>query len=215
MTDISKWDFATTFTAHQAAALILGLEPNESSESQIQPVLESMNDCYSIAVSYRLTVSNPGMKQAIPPPSMLECSEMLLIDSYVTSGVIESSSFLKWLESDDSAFDQQTFTREQLTRWLKAISMPSKYIFISKKKDAADAQELERPLGTSERNTLLKLVIGMAIQGYRYNPDDSKSGVPKEIESDLDKLAISVSDDTVRKYLYEAEKKVLPKKRAS
>jgi len=67
-----------------------------------------------------------------------------------------------------------------------------------------------RGLGTTERNTLLKLVIGLAIRGYGYDPKAGRSTAPTEIASDLEGLGISVSDDTVRKWLKEAEKTVLP-----
>ena len=67
-------------------------------------------------------------------------------------------------------------------------------------------------LGTRERETLLKLVIGMAIEGYRHSPEAARSDAPAEIASDLAKHGISVTDDTVRKWLKEAAHTVLPKK---
>ena len=77
-----------------------------------------------------------------------------------------------------------------------------------RQQDAADrAGELQdptqQPLGTRAQNTLLKLVIGMAIAGYRYDPAKPRSPVTEEIVSDLAKLGISISHDTVRKWLKE------------
>lgn len=63
-----------------------------------------------------------------------------------------------------------------------------------------DATEIQ----SRERSTLYKLLIGMAIDGYGYNPDAAKSPFPKELEGVLDRLGISVSDDTIRKKLKEA-----------
>ncbi len=71
---------------------------------------------------------------------------------------------------------------------------------------------LDRPLGTTERGHLLRLVIGMAIDGYGYVPGLAKSGVPKELEGVLASLGMSITDDTVRKYLKEARETVLPAK---
>jgi hypothetical protein len=65
-------------------------------------------------------------------------------------------------------------------------------------------------LGARERDTLLKLVIGMAISGYGHSPDAARSDAPAEIASDLIKLGINMTDDTVRKWLKEAAKTVLP-----
>lgn len=66
------------------------------------------------------------------------------------------------------------------------------------------ATPIEKPLKTRERETLLKMIIGMAVDFYGYDPKASKSTVPKEISDNLDLLGISVSDDTIRKWLREA-----------
>jgi hypothetical protein len=71
----------------------------------------------------------------------------------------------------------------------------------------------EKTIGTSERNTLLKLVIGMAINGYKHDPVASKSNATKEIADDLASLGIGLHPDTVRKYLKQASDAVLPGKR--
>ena len=65
-------------------------------------------------------------------------------------------------------------------------------------------------LGARETNTLFKLLIGMAMAGYKYSPKASRSEVPAEIASDLAKLGIGVTDDTVRKWLKHAAATVLP-----
>ncbi len=88
--------------------------------------------------------------------------------------------------------------------------------FLASKAKKGQAVMAEKSLATTERNTLLKLVIGMAIKGYKYQPDATRGTVPAEIASDLAELGIPVTDDTVRKWLKEAEKTVLsgPKGRA-
>ena len=75
-----------------------------------------------------------------------------------------------------------------------------------------DVQVFEKPISNTERNTLLKLVIGMAVKGYSHDPAASRSTAPKEIADDLAELGINVTDDTVRKYLKEAANTVLPAK---
>ena len=76
-----------------------------------------------------------------------------------------------------------------------------------------DAQPVnDKLLTTTERNTLLKLVIGMAVKGYNYDPRATKSTTPKEIVDDLAGLGITITDDTVRKYLKQAADAVLPAK---
>ncbi|GEM_PF-4970756 len=59
-------------------------------------------------------------------------------------------------------------------------------------------------LHPSERKSLLKMILGMAVGGYTYNPDQKKSNVPKEIADDVAKVDMSIDPDTVRKWLKEA-----------
>jgi hypothetical protein len=59
----------------------------------------------------------------------------------------------------------------------------------------------EKSLHTKERESLLKLVIGMAEAGYKYDPSAAKSDVPGKIVSDLLMLGLKIDVGTVRKYL--------------
>ena len=61
-----------------------------------------------------------------------------------------------------------------------------------------------KPLSTRERETYLKIILGMAIEGYGYNPTEGRSHTPREIADDLATLGISVCDDTVRQKLKDA-----------
>lgn len=61
-----------------------------------------------------------------------------------------------------------------------------------------------KEINTKERTTLLKIIIGMAKDGYGYEPTATRSPLPKELEGILDNLGIPVSDDTIRKWLKEA-----------
>lgn len=100
-------------------------------------------------------------------------------------------------------FDQQTEILEksvaEKTRLLKQIEHSRSSV----------VQSTEKPLGTRERESLLKLVIGMAIKGYGYDPRESRSLKVKEIADDLLIQGIPLEADTVRKYLHEA-KDLLP-----
>lgn len=62
----------------------------------------------------------------------------------------------------------------------------------------------EKPLGERERNTLLRMIIGMAIGGYGYDPEAGKSDVAPTIFKDLDKLGLEGTEQTIRNKLREA-----------
>jgi hypothetical protein len=60
----------------------------------------------------------------------------------------------------------------------------------------------------NERNTMLKLIIGMAINAYGYDPEDTRNkatGDKNGIRAKLQTHGINISDDTIRKYLKEAQ----------
>lgn len=59
-----------------------------------------------------------------------------------------------------------------------------------------------------ERESLLKLVIGMAIGGYSWDPKAPRNNATADITSDLHKLGIQLDQDTVLKWLREAAKEL-------
>ena len=61
-----------------------------------------------------------------------------------------------------------------------------------------------KPLHTKERESLMKLVLGMAIGGYGFVPAESRSPTATDITNDLVSHGISLNADTVRKWLKEA-----------
>lgn len=63
--------------------------------------------------------------------------------------------------------------------------------------DAAD----DKPLDPRERSTMLKMIVTMAVAGYRYNPKAERSTIPSELESDMNLLGIGINLETIRKHL--------------
>jgi hypothetical protein len=78
------------------------------------------------------------------------------------------------------------------------------------KRKPPDKKKLPAILNPKERITFLKLIIGMAVKGYSYNPEATKSTSVKDIADDLHALGLDIDEDTVRKWLKEAAK-ILPK----
>jgi hypothetical protein len=68
---------------------------------------------------------------------------------------------------------------------------------------AAKPTKAAKDLPSRERDSVLKLVIGMALQGYRYDPKLKRSEIIADIRSDLEKSGVPLDDQTIRKYLKE------------
>lgn len=63
-------------------------------------------------------------------------------------------------------------------------------------------------LNPKSRQSLLKLVLGLAIDGYGYDPKESKSPFAKETVDRLAALGMTIDEDTVRRWLREAAAEV-------
>ncbi|CAM3721117.1 hypothetical protein [Bordetella tumulicola] len=99
-----------------------------------------------------------------------------------------------------------SFWRNDIKKWLKEIDWKEARYF------ASSARKLqESPIGTRERETMLKLIIGMAIKGYDYDPNAKKNEATGQIAASLQGIGLPVSDETIRKYLKEAAE-LLPRK---
>lgn len=70
-------------------------------------------------------------------------------------------------------------------------------------------QPQSKELAPRERESLLKLVIGMAMGWYGYDPKAARHSQTAVIASDLERAGLSLDPDTVRRYLNEA-KQLLP-----
>ena len=71
-------------------------------------------------------------------------------------------------------------------------------------------QSEEKPFSETERNTMLKLIIGMAMDAYKYDPNakrNTATGEKKDgIRAKLELRGIDISNDTIHNYLTEAKK---------
>lgn len=124
-----------------------------------------------------------------------------------THAAINADSF-RALQVDRDALNARLVKAEE---WAKKIIAEKNDLVLER--DALNARVGSvAPLLARERDTFLKLVIGMAVKGYSYDPTALKSTAPKEIADDLAGLDITITDDTVRKYLREAASTVLPAK---
>lgn len=71
-------------------------------------------------------------------------------------------------------------------------------------KTSASAKCDNETLDPKERDSLLKLVLGMSRIGYGFRPEDQRSSATSKIIRDLEKLCIPMSKDTVLKFLRQA-----------
>jgi hypothetical protein len=68
----------------------------------------------------------------------------------------------------------------------------------------AGISSLTKSISVQERETLLKLVAGMAIGGYSFAPESLRNQATADIQDDLDKLGIALDQKTILKWVREA-----------
>ena len=137
MADLSHWDFAERFTGLAAAALILGLEPmNDETriDNRIHVVLCRMKLNYDEAF-WRLQgeeIVPPEWFGAEPKdltPTEFRSVEMARLERLARLQKFEAS-LTEWLgPRGENDFNDQTFDRQSIARWLAATGMKSVYQF--------------------------------------------------------------------------------------
>lgn len=140
MADLSHWDFAESFTAHEAAVLILGINDGEAhlekNDLRIGVVTRRMKQAYSLALDCEI-YSNFGGD--LPPAGSegdtLSSTELDKAKSY------DTGAFSEWLKSK-SAFEEQLFSGAELARWLAAVKQNSNYQF---ERQAPEARQPASP----------------------------------------------------------------------
>ncbi len=107
----------------------------------------------------------------------------------------------------------EKISAEPLIEWIKRVNLPVHPGFFEMLStmtngslgDAnaapASVENTHTKLDNRELISLAKLVTAMAIDCYGYVPTGKRSPIPNEITAITDRLGLSVSNDTVRKYL--------------
>jgi hypothetical protein len=105
---------------------------------------------------------------------------------------------------------------KQRTDWLEVVDAKNVKIAaleteIEASRSQQPALKAEQGVSARERDSLLKLIIGMAVAGYVYDPNARRSDKPVEIADDLARAGVPLDVDTVRKWLREAAELLPPK----
>lgn len=70
----------------------------------------------------------------------------------------------------------------------------------------------EEDLGPKEIQSLLKLVAGLSIAGYKFDPRQARNDATNEIKTDLRRLGVKLDDGTILKFLRLGGELVPPQK---
>lgn len=133
---------------------------------------------------------------------------------------VESGQILQATTVDEKLPYKSTISLPIFANWATSVGwrVPKELAAIGESPSLPASQKTggrggEQPLSTKERNTALKLIVTMAMEGYKFNPADSRSRITSEIVSDLEKHGFSLDPDTVREWLKKASELLDQKKK--
>lgn len=189
------WSRAELWSIGEAAALINGRNPTVVTEDEID------SDRSQAKISIKLKQMSILLKRAYDAGILSRYNNPKVLFDWLELKHIEMPQLLKNLVLQRSG---TPFTLSAENRRLKE-TLAVLEAKPSSMEHEDNVGKVEKPFGQRERESLLKLILGMAIKGYSYDPKATKSGQINEIAGDLQILGLALDDDTVRKYLNEAK----------
>jgi hypothetical protein len=223
--DFEHWSKAAHWTLEEAIALSFGKAPERVNWEKIKPYVRSSRFAFeyqrrrdlALRALHRNQLYNPvlpGTFLAWAKRSDLSCPPEL--EAAVTARGVQVADWKKLFDELRARYDQnneqwtkiiaeKNATIERLVARLNELQQSAPGVA-----SAVPQPAPEKTLGIRERESVLKLVIGMAVGGYGYDPKASRSPQPSEIGCDLAKCGVSLDVDTIRKWLKEAAELVPP-----
>jgi hypothetical protein len=208
--DFTHWSKAAHWTLDEAIALSFGKAPESVRWEKVQSLLNVSAFAFQYGRRRDLALRALQWKQLFDPvlPGIFlawakrtDITVPVALEAAVTSRGI---SVADWR----SLYEELAATLEkERGEWLALSRNQSELIdqLHTRLAEMPPAQGLpEKPLGARERESLLKLVIGMAVGGYAYDPRSTRSAQYAAIADDLERCGIHLDVDTVRKWVREA-----------
>ena len=181
------WAKMATWSVHEASAVLVGLNPH-------------------FAKDHTLGYGREANKYAVRFYGLLELARRAWDQSEIDYPATPAN-WLDWAKKRDLPIFP--VLEKEIDRW-RTFKTPGETIRIGEleaknarlesdlsKAKSADAQSI----GARERDSVLKLIIGMAVAGYKYDPLAQKNDAIRDITGDLEKHGVPLADDTIRKYL--------------
>lgn len=226
----AHWARMDTWTIDEITALSLGCDPSErsapegpgsGSEQSAHPERARRHQLILRAMeSGTLALKTPpaefihwAKKRAVElPPDLIECVRLYSkpftpLDAVVERMQISNRKFefenslgLTQLRSSLTARTEGAAIDGRIAELRQALRDRDGEIARLQSKLASRPAPAD--LSTRERDTCRKLIIGMAVKGYGFDPKALRSSTSKEIASDIHNLGLAIDEDTVRKWLH-------------
>lgn len=188
--DLGHWCRMETWTLDEGVALSLGRDPRFVDFDKIYPY--RISSCLAKEYIERLDV----VERASVSLKLAENSKPRDFLEYLDEEHLKYPRVLEVYLKIES----KKYLTERIQLLEKEQDQLREELSIARARLNAGGQALP----TRSRETLLKLIIGMAAAYHGYDPQAPRSGTASEIRSELARVGIELSDDTIRSWLREA-----------
>ncbi|HPW29492.1 MAG TPA: hypothetical protein PLL01_08905 [Rhodoferax sp.] len=177
------------FTGVEAAALMLGFEPNmvnSAEQARISPTVERMNSSYLKACGYHNTCLAHWREEIVETLNS-ECLESTVMQELSSATSMfpsdAKSAFYSWLSNNkESGFVSQRFSRIELSRWLDAIGMKSVYKFTPEHKNQTAQEPYIDPSDLPNELHAANIAFRAVTHGYGDNNETFKNRLRDYLE---------------------------------
>jgi cell division protein FtsB len=201
--DYQKWARAPFWSIEECIALMFERDPATANTN----FFESLAHDPLRASKYQAVLkaqSNKELMERIRPVEFLDWTK--------THGIDLSHELKQAIHANEFDIAQLQARYEKLTERHERLRSENRKLHYEldrlKAASTLQQQQKEAPqpneLSTKERTSLYKLVIGMAIGGYKWDRKRTKNAATTLITSDLQNNGVGLDQDTVLKFLREA-----------
>lgn len=169
----SDWDSAIKFTALDAAMLIMGAAHSgrmEADRAKVRPILQLMEEAFNQEIA------------SLQHGYLSDDSSERCLASIFTADLTAEALSSNWVKATDlTAFNNQTFSRNELRRWLAAMELPSKYAFDPPKQiTKPQGNEGKWPWGSYTTESLEQLAAAVQRFWVNYDPEQPDTAATSE-----------------------------------
>jgi hypothetical protein len=230
--DFVHWSRAAHWTLDEAIALSFGKAPELVRWDQVQHLVNVSPFAFQYARRRDLALRAAHWQQLFDPvlPGIFiawckrnDISVPTELEAAVTARGVQVADWRKRYEEAQAAAEKSDkdwaeFARKQRDDWSGVVkdrdeliaSLQARVTELETQLSRPQDEKVEKLLRTRERESLLKLVIGMAVGGYGYDHAAKRSEQPASIADDLSRLGVGLDIDTVRKWLKQASELLPP-----
>jgi hypothetical protein len=223
--DSIHWSKAAHWTLDEAVALSFGKAPEVVHWEAVKPLEEVSPFARQYArlrdLAHRAKVWDKLYDPVLPIifVNWARDNELEFPETLAAKVSARSSNWVDWKKAFEECQEvvEQTKAAHQARdeAWTKTIMEQRAAIQSFQTRIEALTGELEQARGQAktaletsakkmspiEREGMLKVIYALAVRGYRYDPSAARGDAVSEIVSDLGLEGLSLSDDTVRRYL--------------